>query len=120
MPNLIVTVTDLQRGQPRPYADHQHIAEVKVEERRYFSTDPHWRIAPCPHVDRLEMLALAVLNAPTARRDWNNQEYRDRNFWQSYTDYVHHVNQNGEEIKETPKSSLTGIVRIRIVEPYVD
>ena len=106
-PHLRVTVNRLRSGQPRPYADSEDVYQILVEHIPYGKTTwvPEW------HPAMIEQVARGAVRAPDdGPHPWP----------QHRTDYVRHVLANGQTSEIAPERSTTGIVEIRIVEPYVD
>lgn len=117
-----IEVRGIAHGQPRSYADTQSIYEVTVRSSQY-ARDADGRVdfrAPkvmelVTYSEMLEQIALGAVRAPAFKGTDPN-----RGWWESYTDYIHHVTSDGFEVHERPERSVTGTVRIRIVTPYTD
>ena len=113
-----IEIRAIAHGQPRAYADRQDIYEVTVWNRRYLRkslpSGAYTRLERCWHPKMLEQIALGAVRAPSGRQAGAQHAF------DSFTDYVHHVDRDGREYTAAPNRSKTGTVRIRIVHPYTD
>jgi len=100
-----IGVTLLRSGQPRPYADHERVYRVKIEQMDWRGGGPHPWLEGYDDPDSVLETQLVNTARMVVASHMTDRDQR-AGYWEPYVDYAKKVG--------------PGEVEVRIIEPHVE